>query len=148
MPRIAALESTFSAGTMRSVITVSELDRAIRETTRTGFLPCAVAFSIAERLGVSPDAVRAAADGLGVRISICQLGLFGYDAFAERRAVHKLSAVPEELRSTLAAAVVDGRLPCAAAWRLADERGLPRLLFGSIAETLDVRISECGLGCF
>ncbi len=130
------------------MIAVSELDQVIREAARTGFLPCAAAFSIAERLGVSPDAVGKAADDLGVRISTCQLGLFGYDAFAERRAVHKLPAVPEDLRSTLAAAIVDGHLPCAAAWRLADERGLPRLLFGSIAETLDVRISECGLGCF
>jgi hypothetical protein len=43
---------------------------------------------------------------------------------------------------------VDGQLSCVEAWRWADERGLPRLLFGSVAETLDVRISDCQLGCF
>lgn len=127
---------------------MSESDQAIREAARGGLLPCAKAFGIAERLGVAPDSVRADADRLGVRISVCQLGLFGYDAFGERRAAHRLSAVPPELRRALDEATDDGRLACVAAWRIADERGLPRLLMGSAAETIGVRLCRCQLGCF
>jgi hypothetical protein len=130
------------------VIVVCELDQAIREAASGGLLPCVAAFGIAARLGVAPDTVRANADRLGVRISVCQLGLFGYDAFGERRAARKLSDVPPELRRALDEAADDGRLACAAAWRLADERGLPRLLMGSAAETVGVRIIRCPLGCF
>ncbi len=130
------------------VIDVSDLDQAIQEAARGGFLPCAAAFGIAERLRVAPDTVRANADGSGVRISLCQLGLFGYDAFGERRATRKLSDVPPELRRALDEAATDGRIACAAAWRLADERGLPRLLMGSAVETAGVRVSHCQLGCF
>jgi len=130
------------------VIVVCELDQAIREAASGGLLPCAAAFRIADRLGVAPDTVRANADRLGVRISVCQLGLFGYDAFGERRAAHKLSDVPPELRRALDETADGGRLTCAAAWRLADERGLPRLLMGSAAETVGVRVCRCPLGCF
>jgi hypothetical protein len=131
-----------------SVIAVSELGEAVQDAADAGRLPCAIAFSIAGRFGVSPHAVREAADDVGVRVSLCQLGLFGYDAFGERRAAPALPLVPEELRAGLAAAAVDGRLSCAAAWRLADEGGLPRFLVGSVAETVGVRISRCQLGCF
>ncbi|MEN6369382.1 MAG: hypothetical protein ABFD77_06750 [Thermotogota bacterium] len=127
---------------------MSESDQAIREAAHGGLLPCALAFGIAERVGVTPDTVRADADRLGVRISVCQLGLFGYDAFGERRVAHKLSHVPEELRRALDEASAGEGLACAAAWRLADERGLPRLLLGSAAETVGARICRCQLGCF
>jgi len=130
------------------VIAVSELRDVVQDVADAGHLPCAIVFSLAGRLGVSPHAVREAADAAGVRVSLCQLGLFGYDAFGERRATRTLPLVPEGLRAALAAAAVDGHLPCAAAWRLADEGGVPRFLFGSIAETIGVRISRCQLGCF
>lgn len=127
---------------------MSEIEQAIREAAGASGLPCAAAFFLAEQLRVPPHAIRESADRIGLRIVFCQLGLFGYDGFGERRLARALSLVPPELSSAVAAAVADGRLPCATAWRLADERGLSRLLLGSVAETLGVRISDCSLGCF
>lgn len=113
-----------------------------------GSVPCALAFRIAEMSGTLPQAVREVADRMGIRISECQLGLFGYELYGEKRWVRRLGAVPPLLAQSVRAACAEGRLTCAASWRLADERGVPRLLFGSVAESLNVRILRCQLGCF
>ena len=98
--------------------------------------------------GTLPQAVREAADRMGIRISECQLGLFGYELYGEKRWVRRLGAVPPSLAQSVRAACAEDRLTCATSWKVADERGVPRLLFGSVAESLDVRISRCQLGCF
>ena len=123
------------------------LDR-LRESAAEGDLPCAVAHKLAESCATSPRAAGESADATGIRITHCQLGLFGYDAYGEKRWTRRLATLPPDLERDVHQACTNGRLTCAAAWLLADERGLPRLLLGSVAETLDVRISGCLLGCF
>jgi hypothetical protein len=103
---------------------------------------------IATACDVPTAAVGHAADREGIRVSECQLGLFGYEAYGEKRWVRRLAAIPKSLASETLAARVEDRLACAEAWRLADALGVPRLLMGSVAETLHVRISACQLGCF
>ncbi len=120
----------------------------LRESAVGSGLPCALAHRLAESCAVLPQAVGESADAMEIRITQCQLGLFGYDAFGEKRWVRCPATVPRELEQAIRAARVGERLPCATAWRLADDRGLPRLLMGSVSETLDVRISLCQLGCF
>lgn len=53
-----------------------ELEQAIREGLILGRLPCAVAWAIAARFGLSRLEVARAAEKLGVRIGQCQLGAF------------------------------------------------------------------------
>ncbi len=53
-----------------------ELDQAIQEGLILGRLPCAVAWAIAARFGISKSEVANAAETLGVRIAQCQLGAF------------------------------------------------------------------------
>ena len=120
----------------------------LRESATNGDLPCALAHQLATSCAVPPRVVGETADSLGIRITHCQLGLFGYDAFGEKRWTRRLTAISTELERDLRLACVEGRLSCATAWQWADDRGLPRLLLGSIAETLDVRICDCQLGCF
>ena len=127
---------------------MSELRARIEQRAVDGKLPCMGAFAIAEALGVAPSEVREAADRTDVRIAHCQLGLFGYDAFGGKRSVAPLSHVPEWLTAALRAAEVDGTLPCAAAWEIAQREGLPRPVVGSAAEVLGIRIAPCQLGCF
>jgi len=127
---------------------MSDFTSDVRDALIDGRLPCAHAFRIAQANRVGVSQVREAADGLEVRISRCQLGLFGYEDLGERRPVRKLPEVPESLAAQIQEGLVDGRLPCAAAWKLADDEGLPRLLLGCACETLDVRIAPCQLGCF
>jgi hypothetical protein len=124
------------------------LRNRLQESAVGGGLPCAVAHRLATSCATLPRVVGETANGLGLRITYCQLGLFGYGAFGEKRWTRRLTTIPTELEREVHRVRVDGQLSCVEAWRWADERGLPRLLFGSVAETLDVRISDCQLGCF
>jgi hypothetical protein len=130
------------------VINMNALRDRLRESATNDDLPCALAHQLATSCAVPPRVVGETADSLGIRITHCQLGLFGYDTFGEKRWTRRLTAISTELERDVRQACTDGRLTCAAAWLLADERGLPRLLLGSVAETLDVRICDCQLGCF
>ncbi len=125
-----------------------DVHQVVRSAERDGGLPCAVVFSLAARLGQSPAAIRYAADETSVKITLCQLGLFGYDAFGERRWVHKFAALPQRLEQEVADALVDGKLPCASAWSLAERWGVPRPVVGWAAQTLGLSIGPCQLGLF
>lgn len=127
---------------------MSDLQEAIRGQLLDSRLPCPRAFDTASDLGITPKQVREAADGLDVRISRCQLGMFGYEDLGEKRLVHSLPKVPESLEGRIREALIDGRLPCAAAWRIADDEGLSRFLVGCACESLSIRVAPCQLGCF
>ncbi|MCP4603677.1 MAG: hypothetical protein GY847_24695 [Proteobacteria bacterium] len=53
-----------------------ELETEIRNALKEGKLPCASAWDIASKQGISKLAVCAAADALGIKSSHCQLGTF------------------------------------------------------------------------
>lgn len=127
---------------------MSDLQQEIERRCRDGRLPCAAAFSIAGDLGIPLGKVLDQVNGTDTRIARCQLGLFGYEAFGDKRFVASLTRVPDRLATALREACVDGALPCAAAWRIAESEGLPRPVVGSAAEALEIRIAPCQLGCF
>ncbi len=52
------------------------MEREIRAVLVGGKLPCAAAFGVAKKLGVSPGDVGDAANRLGIKIASCQLGCF------------------------------------------------------------------------
>lgn len=53
-----------------------DLEKAIRASLTNGRLPCAVAWQIAEHLGLGKMDVSSACETLGIKISACQLGSF------------------------------------------------------------------------
>lgn len=124
---------------------------AMRDALVEGQLPCAKAFAIAKQLGVEPIKVGQEADALDVRLSKCQLGLFGYGPKAEgkHRRVKPMQNVPTELAQAIRSAVgPNGKLTCLAAWRIAAEQHLPKQKVSDAAEGLGVRIASCQLGAF
>jgi len=127
---------------------MSDLQREIERRSVDGRLPCAVAFAIAEEVGVPLSEVVNAINGADVRIVHCQLGLFGYYAFGDKRFVASLGNVPDRLAAALREGAADGTLPCASAWAIAEREGLPRPVVGSAADALGIRIAPCQLGCF
>lgn len=42
----------------------------------------------------------------------------------------------------------DGKLPCAVALKLAEEKKISPLLVGEAANQLEIKIVSCSLGCF
>ncbi len=132
--------------------------QAILERLQDGKLPCGQAFAIAHKLGVDALAVGLAATDSGIRISRCQLGLFGYGPKAEgkHKIVHAMDEVPERLAARLrteAEAELPtggdaGGITCTSVWRSADELGYSRLEAASAVEAMGLRVSRCQLGCF
>jgi hypothetical protein len=130
---------------------VDEIGRLIQAAAVKGDLTCAAAFAIAERLRAQPLDVGQGADALAVRLSQCQLGLFGYGPKSEgkHRRVNAMTDVPSDLEAAIRAAVErHGKLTCAAAWRIADDLMVSKQTVSNAAEGLGVRVKDCQLGAF
>ena len=114
--------------------------------TKNSELPCAVAFKIAKELGVSAEKVGKTADLLNVRLTKCQLGLFGYTP--EKKIIKPKNTIDPTIDSAIQKASVDNRLPCENAWDIAASFRVPRMTISSACESLGMKIDKCQLGAF
>jgi hypothetical protein len=101
-------------------------------------------------LNIDPLTVGFAANDADIRISRCQLGLFGYGPKSEgkHKIVHAMDEVPERLAARLREWASDGDITCAAIWEVADALGYKRIQASSAAEAMGLCVSHCQLGCF
>lgn len=127
-----------------------EIEAKIRLYPQRDQLPCAVAHYIAAELGTTPQEVGETATRLGVRITQCQLGLFGYARKGRPayRILRPADPLPDSLIQALRAAAADGRLSCAQLWQIAEQFDLSRHEAGNAADTLGLKVKPCQLGCF
>ena len=123
------------------------VDRALRDAAGDeAELPCAVAFEICARLGKPPEEIGAAADRVNIRLTKCQLGLFGYPP--SKKIVKAAAVVEPELEQAIRSKLTGGRLPCRDAWNLAQAFRCPKMAVSAACETLGVKIKPCQLGAF
>ncbi len=54
----------------------------------------------------------------------------------------------EEITARIKAEAASGKIACAAAFKLADELGLSRRQMGELLNELQIKITQCQLGCF
>lgn len=54
----------------------------------------------------------------------------------------------ETLKSKIQSSLVNGRLPCAVAFKIASDLDVSPRKVGDAANTLDIKIATCQLGCF
>lgn len=129
---------------------IAEIQDAVQKALDRGQLPCARAHGIAKRLEVLPLRVGQTASEMGIRLSRCQLGLFGYGdkAKGEHRILRPAPHVDESLARRLRDSAPEGCLSCATVWIIAADRKIKRLEIASAAEALGLRIRQCQLGCF
>ncbi len=125
---------------------IPEVTDAVQERAEGNEIGCAAAFEIAAEKNVSPSEVGLAIDCLEVTIVRCQLGLFGYPP--KRSIVEPAASVDPGLEAAIRSSLVDGRLPCASAWRIAGEQGVSKMAVSSACEALGIKISSCQLGAF
>jgi len=118
----------------------------VKTKVQDGAMACAVAFEVAESLGVPAEEVGFTLDSLEVKVVKCQLGLFGYAP--AKRIVKPAERVAPDLEKAIRAALVKGRLSCTAAWALAENRRLKKMDISSACETLGIKIGSCQLGTF
>ena len=127
--------------------TVNEkVKQVVEENLIGGCIDCDTAYSIAEKLGVSPMEIGTAIDLMEGRITKCQLGLFGYGK--GKKKIKASKSILPSLRSAIENALKDDVLSCAAIWRIAQEQSIPRLSVANACEMLGVRIRPCQLGAF
>jgi hypothetical protein len=117
---------------------------AVLEKSAAGELACAEAERICLTLGVSLAEIGRTLDLLELRIGRCQLGLFGYPS---GKALRPAAGDPA-LEAAIRVRLIDGRLPCQAAWEIAAGRKLTRMAVSSACEALKIRIKPCQLGAF
>jgi hypothetical protein len=127
-----------------------QVHQAMLDRLEDGRLPCNQAFAIAHILGVDPLTVGQGANEADIRISRCQLGLFGYGPKAEgkHKIVVPMDDVPERLAARLRAAADGPGITCAAIWQVADGLGYKRIVASSAVEAMGLQVSRCQLGCF
>ena len=129
----------------------ARLAAEIKGRVLDGTLSCAEAFAVADRATVPPLDVGRAADVLKVKLSHCQIGLFGYPGRGKGwdRSGAGLGPVPDGLEAAIKRrAGREGRVTCSGLWELAELYGVPRILIGDAADRLGIRIVDCQLGAF
>jgi len=118
----------------------------IQMRLHSGKLPCAVAFDIAEHCQTSVLKVGKTVDLAGIRLSKCQLGLFGYSP--ENKILKTLENLDPELEQAIKAKQQDNVIQCAEIWEIAKNLGLRKLTVSFGCETLKLKIKGCQLGAF
>ena len=129
-----------------SAVLEKRLAAALNEKIKAGHISCAAAHDVARQMACSPAEVGQALDLMEVRLSRCQLGLFGYQP--EKRIVKKAEHWEAGLEQEIRDALQDGRLPCIDAWAIADRRRIPRLAVANVCEALAIKVRPCQLGAF
>jgi len=71
------------------------------------------------------------------------MGYFLYNRF-----VIEVLMSQEDIKARIKAAAPEGKIACAAAFRLAEELGLSRHDLGELLNELKIKIIQCQLGCF
>ena len=126
-----------------------KIAEAVREGSSGGGLACAMGEKISKQLGVEISAVGLTADLLELKITNCQLGLFGWgDKPNHGKDIQAVESVSTELQTALEEAAQKGEVQCAALWAIADRLGKKRKEVSGACETLNLKIRKCQLGAF
>ena len=120
--------------------------KIVRERAEKGGLSCSSAFMIAAELDVLPAEVGLALDLLEIPVMQCQLGLFGYKP--KKRLVKPAEVISPALKKAIHKSLVKGRLPCLAAWDIAESLTVTKLAVSMACEYLKIKIFKCQLGAF
>jgi hypothetical protein len=116
-----------------------------------GMISCATAMQIAVHLGVKPEAVGHTLDALGIHLTRCQIGLFGYPGHAKGWAQAGTADLPEPaglIDDLNGVADSAGTLSCVRIWEAAERFGVSRLQAGFAADQTGRKIIGCQLGAF
>ncbi len=118
----------------------------IRSLAEKDCISCASAHQAAKALNLSPAEIGVQIDLQELRITDCQLGLFGYPDGLKR--IDPKIVVSKEMNDEIDNAAYDGRISCFDCWALAARLKMKRLDMGSACEKKGVRIKPCQLGSF
>jgi len=125
---------------------IAELKSKVARSLRSGYLSCPAAWTIARETGVPRIAVGATADGMGTRVTDCQIGCFKVDKtpFDNREAAR----LTPEITAHILRLKDESALTCEAVFALAKTYRLKPMDIAGEINALGLKVSACQLGCF
>ncbi|NNF98277.1 MAG: hypothetical protein HKM93_02775 [Desulfobacteraceae bacterium] len=123
-----------------------EIADPLRQKTRDGCVTCAQAHDIAKTGKKPPRDVGMSMDLMELRLTACQLGLFGYGP--KQKKVSPAATVSADLADAIEKKTRSGRISCESTWDIAEQLGIPKMAVAAACETLKFKISPCQLGAF
>jgi DNA invertase Pin-like site-specific DNA recombinase len=123
-----------------------EIKNQIYRRSNDGMISCATAFKIAGEQNISPHKIGITIDLLNIRITKCQLGLFGYKP--KKKLLQQLHETEPDLQDAIIRALAKGRLSCNSAWTIATQFNVSKITVSSTCEFLGIKINDCQLGAF
>ncbi len=125
---------------------LSKLEKMVKSSLKDGYLPCAVALTIAQDADVPKVAVGMMTDRLGIRITNCQIGCFKVDKSVPANPDPK--KIDGKIIPLLEALKANDELTCAKVFELARQVKLTPMAIADVANSHKLKIRLCQLGCF
>ena len=123
-----------------------ELADTVKASLKDGYLPCAVAFKIAKEAQVPKVVVGKVTDGLGIRITNCQIGCFKVDKTIHDNSTHE--DVDDIIVCKLNSLKENNELTCVNVFDLAQQLKSTPMEIAGVANLRGLKIHNCQLGCF
>ena len=100
-----------------------EAAERIKQQGSNSRITCAAAHDIAAEIGISPGEIGKTIDLMEIRITECQLGLFGYIT-KKRSIVTPAETVQERIKARLIEKAEEERISCLSLWQAAEDLDL------------------------
>ncbi|MFC2014848.1 hypothetical protein ACFLUP_02520 [Chloroflexota bacterium] len=124
----------------------TKLEEKINSRLVDGRLPCQAAFEIAGELKINRKQVGESVNSLEIRITDCQLGFF-----QKQKASHddlEGKEIDQTLVDEIVSSLVEGRLTCPVAFRVANKLKVTPKDVGDAATKQGISVINCQLGLF
>lgn len=118
----------------------------IQKAGKDGIITCADAHRIVKSTQCRPEEVGVQADLLELRLSQCQLGLFGCSS--GKKDFNPDAQITPAIRDAILEKQSDGRIDCKTCWEIAKANKISKIDMGTFCEQLEIRIKPCQLGAF
>lgn len=122
-----------------------DINTTVTSAARDGRISCVRAFELSAETGYKPEQLGAAMDENKIKITLCQLGLFGHGG---NKAVKPAETVDKKIEDLIKSRLNDGKISCDAVWCIADEMKMKKFDIACACEKMKIRINRCRLGAF
>lgn len=122
-----------------------DITEVLKTAATDNKLACAKVFEIISEHSIFPDIAGFTMNNNKIKITHCQLGLFGYP---EGKKIPDCGEVSKDLENNIYEALEEGKLPCAAAWNIAAGMKIKKIDVTAACEKLGFKVNKCQLGAF
>jgi hypothetical protein len=116
-----------------------QTDLVLTNLDENGALSCINAFKVAKLIGMEPKNIAQIARDMKIKITNCELGVFGKLEFDEMN---------EDIFDLLKKRSNNSKVDCEVAWKISQEKGKAISNIGATIKNSGLKVSNCQLGCF